>query len=66
MHRITTMRSVCKAAFSLAAAFPSIISAALIPNAATPVFYLVGDNPFGDTFKVRNIDFLASDRIVSS
>ncbi|RXW20961.1 hypothetical protein EST38_g4897 [Candolleomyces aberdarensis] len=45
------MRFITKAVLSLAAVLPGIVSAALIPNADTPVFYLVGDDPVGDTFK---------------
>ena len=46
------MRFLLRTVFTLAAMLASLVSAALIPHADTPVFYLVGDDPFGDTFKV--------------
>jgi hypothetical protein len=39
-------------AISALAALPKLVSSALIPNADTPVFFLVGLDSFGDSLKV--------------
>lgn len=65
-RNLSIMRSIISAIFTLSAALPSIVSAALIPHADTPVFYLVGDDPFGDTFKVSRGLILSHDHGVQS